>query len=89
MSPKRTNPKGYKCACPEGKSFRDGEDNWCVSSSQENTLIVASSHTLYQLEHKKLGKQVITDINLRDIGEVGAITYDSVKGNRFIFHCYF
>lgn len=81
LSPKRSNPKGYKCACPEDKILKSSDDNWCVASETQKFVIIASSNTFYQLEHKKLGKQVLNEIPVKDIGKIGAITYNPITGS--------
>ncbi|XP_075234347.1 putative vitellogenin receptor yl isoform X2 [Lycorma delicatula] len=80
LSPKRTNPKGYKCACREDKVLKNN-DNWCTYSDMKKSLIIGTSHALYQLDHNILGNQTVTAIAMKSIGELGAITYNPITGS--------
>lgn len=81
LAPKRSvSSKGYSCACPDDKVLsRDGLI--CYDLISPATLIVSTSTSILEIQHKYLGRQKIKEIPLKNkLSRISAVVYNSVSG---------
>lgn len=80
LAPKSVSSKGYSCACPDDKVLsRDGLI--CYDLISPTTLIVSTSTSILEIQHKYLGRQKIKEIPLKNkLSQISAVVYNSVSG---------
>ncbi|XP_050301092.1 vitellogenin receptor isoform X2 [Anthonomus grandis grandis] len=72
----------YTCACSEGRML-SADKHTCHSIEKKQMLVVAAKNILLSVEHKNLGKHMITMLT-SVVSEAGALTYNSRNNSIFI-----
>lgn len=74
-----SKPLRYTCACPEEKVLGQN-GHTCIETGKRNAVVIGSGHTIFEVEHKHLGRQLFSDVQLKKVDKIGALAYDSLKG---------